>query len=136
MSRKRAREEFFKMLFEADVKEESLVTVAEDFVTREEFEIGAEEKDFIKGYAENMEKFSKEIESVLDNNLKGWSLNRIGVVERVILKFAAYELLKEKEVGYQIVVNEAIELAKKYGDVKSYEFINGVLANIIKNSER
>jgi len=136
MSRKRAREEFFKLLFEADVKDESLVVVAADFVTREEFDLGDEDKKFIKGYAENMENFSQEIENVLENNLKGWSLNRIGVVERVILKFAAYELLKEKEVGFQIVVNEAIELAKKYGDVKSYEFINGVLANIIKNSDK
>jgi len=132
MGRKRAREDFFKVLFEADAREEKNSIVAAEYVKREEFDLGEEEKEFIINYAKNLDETNDEIENKVQNLLIGWQLGRIGVVERVILKLAAYELLKQKEIGYQIVVNEAIELAKKYGDVKSYEFINGVLANIIK----
>lgn len=132
MGRKRAREDFFKVLFEADAREEKNSIVAAEYVNREEFDLGEEEKEFIINYAKNLDETNDEIENKVQNLLIGWQLGRIGVVERVILKLAAYELLKQKEIGYQIVVNEAIELAKKYGDVKSYEFINGVLANIIK----
>lgn len=132
MGRKRAREDFFKVLFEADAREEKNSIVAAEYVKREEFDLGEEEKEFIINYAKNLDETNDEIENKVQNSLIGWQLGRIGVVERVILKLAAYELLKQKEIGYQIVVNEAIELAKKYGDVKSYEFINGVLANIIK----
>ncbi len=132
MGRKRAREDFFKVLFEADAREEKNSIVAAEYVNREEFDLGEEEKEFIINYAKNLDETNDEIENKVQNSLIGWQLGRIGVVERVILKLAAYELLKQKEIGYQIVVNEAIELAKKYGDVKSYEFINGVLANIIK----
>ena len=120
------------MLFEADAREEKNSIVAAEYVKREEFDLGEEEKEFIINYAKNLDETNDEIENKVQNLLIGWQLGRIGVVERVILKLAAYELLKQKEIGYQIVVNEAIELAKKYGDVKSYEFINGVLANIIK----
>ena len=132
MGRKRAREDFFKVLFEADAREEKNSIVAAEYVKREEFDLGEEEKEFIINYAKNLDETNDEIENKVQNLLIGWQLGRIGVVERVILKLAAYELLKQKEIGYQIVVNEAIELAKKYGDVKSYELINGVLANIIK----
>jgi N utilization substance protein B len=120
------------VLFEADAREEKNSIVAAEYVKREEFDLGEEEKEFIINYAKNLDETNDEIENKVQNLLIGWQLGRIGVVERVILKLAAYELLKQKEIGYQIVVNEAIELAKKYGDVKSYEFINGVLANIIK----
>ncbi|MFA6708070.1 MAG: transcription antitermination factor NusB, partial [Fusobacterium sp.] len=62
--------------------------------------------------------------------MEGWSYDRIGVVERALLKSAVYELMFEK-TPKEIVINEIIELAKKYGDAKSYEFLNGVLAKIL-----
>ena len=133
MGRKRARDEFFKVMFEADMKNESIYAVAQNYVKREDTEIDGEEEEFIVSYAKKMEDYKSEIESVIESSMKGWKLDRIGVIERVLLKFATFELIKEKEsVGYNIVVNEAIEIAKKYGDEKTHEFINGVLANIIK----
>lgn len=133
MGRKRARDEFFKVMFEADMKNESIYAVAQNYVKREDAEIDGEEEEFIISYAKNIEDSMAEVDKVLEESMKGWKLERVGVVERVLLRFSTYELIKEKEkVGYNIVVNEAIELAKKYGDEKTHEFLNGVLANIIK----
>ncbi|MGL4867692.1 MAG: transcription antitermination factor NusB, partial [Cetobacterium sp.] len=71
----------------------------------------------------------------LKNNITGWNLDRIGNVEKALLKISTYEILFE-DIPAEIVVNEVVELAKKYGEDKSHEFINGVLAKIVveKNS--
>jgi transcription antitermination protein NusB len=133
MGRKRARDEFFKVMFEADVKGDSIYAVAQNYVKRDDIELDGDEEDFIITYAKKIEDSINEIDSSLENSMKGWKLDRVGVIERVLLRFATYELIKEREsVGYNIVVNEVIEIAKKYGDEKTHEFINGVLANIIK----
>ena len=59
-------------------------------------------------------------------------MDRISLIDFALLKLAVYEI-KYKEVPYKVVINEAINLAKKYGEEKSYIFINGVLANIVKD---
>ena len=65
-------------------------------------------------------------------NLKEkWSIDRLSKVNVTILKLATYEIIYTK-LPYKVVVNEAVEIAKKYGDDNSSAFINGVLANIIK----
>lgn len=133
MGRKRARDEFFKVMFEADMKNESIYAVAQSYVKRDDIELDGDEEDFIINYAKKITDSIPEIDTILEKSMKGWKLDRVGVTERVLLRFATYELIKESEsVGYNIVVNEVIEIAKKYGDEKTHEFINGVLANIIK----
>lgn len=66
----------------------------------------------------------------LKNNITGWSLERVGNIEKALLKIATYEILYEN-TPTEIIINEVVELAKTYGDNKSHEFINGVLAKII-----
>ncbi|TDT67858.1 NusB antitermination factor [Hypnocyclicus thermotrophus] len=133
MSRRVAREEVFKILFESELSNTDLKDVLLSYLKREELENLREPqikfiKEYITGIAENLE----EINKVIDENMINWNIDRIGNVEKVLLRFGAFELLK-KDTGKEIVVNEIIEIAKKYGNEKSHEFINGVLANIIKS---
>ena len=87
-------------------------------------------KDILDGVKENKEK----IEGLISNNLKkGWSIDRISKIDLTLLKIAIYEML-EKKIHYKIVVNEVVELAKKYSEEQSPSFINGVLASIIKQN--
>ncbi|GLI55986.1 N utilization substance protein B [Propionigenium maris DSM 9537] len=131
MSRKIAREELFKILFEAELNDASIAEVSERVISRGEVELSKNSKDFIEKYVKGIVEKKDEIEETLNSEMTNWSLDRIGNVERALLKFGTYELMFE-DMGHEIVVNEIVELAKKYGDEKSHEFINGVLAKIIK----
>ena len=131
MGRKLAREELFKLLFEAELNDANPVDVLDGFLEREETILKKPEEEFIRSYVLGIGKKKDEIKKVIEDNMENWSFDRIGNVEKVLLQFAVYEIL-DGEVGHEIVVNEAVELAKIYGDEKSHEFINGVLAKIIK----
>jgi N utilization substance protein B len=131
MGRKLAREELFKLLLEAELKDENPVDILDEFFSRDEVCLRKQEEDFVRSCVLGIDGKKDEIKRVLDENMENWTFDRVGNVEKVLLRFATYELLEGK-VGHEIVVNEAVELAKTYGDEKSHEFINGVLAKIIK----
>lgn len=142
MSRKIAREELFKLLFEVEVSGATIEEVLEGFFTRDrsgldedgqeiEVAFSKNSEEFVTEYANGISEKQEEIIEALETNMTNWSMDRIGNVERALLKFGTYELMF-KDTGHEIVVNEIVELAKKYGEEKSYEFINGVLAKLIK----
>ena len=85
---------------------------------------------FLKEYSSGIDKYNAEILEEISTKMEGWTYERIGNVEKVLLKTAIYELLYQ-DTPKEVVLNEHIELAKKYGDIKSYEFINGVLAKFV-----
>ena len=87
-------------------------------------------KDAIYGIEENKEKIIETIEKELSEK---WELKRLSKVNIAILKLATYEIIYKK-LPYKVVVNEAVELAKAYGDDNAPSFINGILASIIKNN--
>ena len=76
-----------------------------------------------------MEEILKDIEQNLKED---WKLNRISKMDLSILKLAIYEI-KYNEIPYKVAINEAVELAKKYGEDKSKNFVNGILASIVKD---
>ena len=130
MSRRVAREELFKLVFESELKEESTKEVLENYLKRDEVLTNENELTFIKKYMNGITENNDKIVETINNNITGWSFERIGNVEKALLKCSVYELLCET-TPYEIVVNEVVELAKIYGDEKTFEFVNGVLAKII-----
>ena len=79
--------------------------------------------------------FEPEIENEISKNLKSeWNIERISKINMSILKIAIYEIVYKK-LPYKISINEAVELAKKYGEDTSSQFINGVLASVVKKNE-
>jgi N utilization substance protein B len=143
MSRKVAREELFKLLFEADLNNvrpsENLENVLGEGKRKfesleeelQELDLTNSEKAFIKDFVEGIDKNLEVIDRELSEKMDQWSLETIGNVERALLRFGVYELMFEN-TGYEIVLNEIIELAKIYGDSSSHEFVNGVLAKFVK----
>lgn len=126
MSRRNDREEIFKVIFESVVKEVSPLEVLEN----RDFE-EVKDLDFLKIYSKEIGTFFNEINKILSDNLKFWELNRIGNIEKAILILSIYEIKYREDIGEKIAINEAVELAKKYGDDNSAKFINGVLATIV-----
>ena len=116
MSRRAAREDLFKIIFEAEIKEESLVDIYSNYITREDGKkINEKEREFIEKNVKGIEEHNEEILNELSLKMEGWSYDRIGVIERALLKSAVYELMFEK-TPKEIVINEIVELAKKYGE--------------------
>ena len=135
-----AREEVFKLVFETEVTESSSDELKENFdiylQNDEEFVATLNEnqlefiRDSINGIAKNYE----DIKDIIKKNTKNWAYERIGIVERALLIVATYEILF-KNIPIEVIANEIVELAKEYGNEKSYEFVNGVLANIEKSKK-
>ncbi|MGL5050588.1 MAG: transcription antitermination factor NusB [Fusobacteriaceae bacterium] len=131
MSRRIAREELFKIVFEAEMNKVLPKELLENYLNRNEVILSKKGEEFLVKFVEGISLHNDEINTLLSDTMEGWSLERIGVVEKALLKCATYELNFE-DTGHEIVANEVIELAKVYGDEKSHEFINGVLAKLIK----
>ena len=73
-----------------------------------------------------------QLDEVIENFLKGWELSRLNRVDLALLRLAIYEMLCEPDVPFGVAVNEAVELAKIYGNDESPAFINGVLGNVVR----
>lgn len=130
MGRRDAREELFKLVFESLLKEETTKEVLGQYHTRDEKLENKNDIEFLEKYMLGINEKENDIRKIIDEKITGWSFERIGNVERTLLVCAVYEL-KYESTPYEIVVNEVVELAKIYGDEKTAEFINGVLAKII-----
>lgn len=89
-------------------------------------------KEYINDVVIGINKNEETINNLIEKNLKAdWKIDRISRIDLSLLKLAIYEI-KYKEIPYKVSINEALELAKKYGENASKNFINGVLASIVK----
>lgn len=132
MGRRLAREELFKLLFEAEINGVSPSEILKSYIAREDVKLVEQQTKFVREYATEISLKKDEIIELIEGNMENWTFDRLGNVEKALLIFSVYELVNKK-VGVEIAVNEAVEIAKKYGDNKSFEFINGVLANVVRN---
>lgn len=129
--RRTAREFALQILYRLDMGQESL---AEKIL--EEFWETNLTSDDVKEYTDSLVKGTKENQSEIDriiaDSAENWTLDRMASVDRNILRFSTYELLKRNEIPSSVIINEAIEIAKKYGTEESGSFINGILDRVAK----
>ncbi|MDW0112122.1 MULTISPECIES: transcription antitermination factor NusB [Sporosarcina] len=121
MKRREAREKAVQTLFQLDNTE---MTVDEAIAYITDSPVNAFYESLVKGTIENRQ----EIDAVLKDKLENWSLDRLPKIERTVLRLAVYELLHNEDVPHRVILNEAIELCKQFGDEKSGRFVNGVLS--------
>lgn len=134
MKRSAAREEAFKLLYSLEIQKQNIEEQLELYCENEEI-LDEEVKRYIKDIVIGIENNISDIEEKISNNLKkDWKIDRISKINLVLLKLAIYEIVYT-ETPYKVAINEAIEISKKYGDDNSPNFINGILASIVKESE-
>ena len=129
MSRIKARETCFKLIFEYEfLKQKNQVTLDEFLLSKD---IEGDDAEYIVKIYEGITQKNDELNEKIKSHLKNYTLERIFKIDLAILKLAIYEIdyLNEKP---SIVINEAVELSKKYSTDNSYKFINGLLATIVK----
>jgi len=133
MNISKMREYAFELVFETEVQKEYNEELVELFLENNEVE-DKEAKKYIRKMLEGIKENEEQIKAKIVENLKSdWTIERISKINVAILKVAIYEMLF-KEVPYKVAINEAIELAKKYGDESSATFINGLLASVVKEN--
>ena len=132
MNRSEMRENAFKLIYSLEIqKTEKLEEQIELFYESNEIKDKETQKyisDVIFGINKNEEQILKQIEQNLKDD---WKLSRISKMDLSILKLAIYEI-KYKKIPYKVAINESLELAKKYGEEASKNFINGILASVVK----
>lgn len=129
MSRRELREKIFKLLFRVEFNsKEELEQQEAFFFADEENHIGEKESAQIGDKFGRIVEQLNEIDAQLNQKAKGWSTDRMGKVDLTILRLAVYEIQYDDEVPTGVAINEAVELAKKFGQDSSPAFINGILA--------
>ena len=134
MKRTETREQAFRLIYSIEIQKDMDGEQVELFLQ----ENGIEEKaeiDYVNEVFVGIRENKEEIVTLIQNNLKEkWSVDRISKIDFAILEVAIFELIISK-LPYKVVINEAVELAKKYGDDNSKSFINGILASIVKEKK-
>ena len=133
MSRKVARETTFKLVFEYGFLKQPNPLSLEDFLLKEK--ITETDKNYIKTTYEGVIENYSQIIELIEQNLKNYTLSRIYKTDLAILALAIYEIKFAGSEAPSVIINEAVELSKKYSTDKSYSFVNGVLASILKKEE-
>jgi len=136
MNRRSLREQVFKLLFRVEFNsKEEMEEQCRLFLEHEEIEISEKDADYIVGkYAAVLDKL-EEIDSLINEKAKGWSTERMGKVDLTIIRLAVYEMKFDDSVPEGVAINEAVELAKKFGQDESSGFVNGVLAKFTDKAE-
>jgi len=131
MSRKSAREIAFKVVFGYSFQlEEDINNLYIRY--KEQDEIANDDQEYIEDVINGVKNNLSSIDEKIKAHLKDWDFKRLSQVDIAILRISIYEILYREDIPKKVSVNEAIELAKSFGEDSSSKFINGILAEIIK----
>jgi transcription antitermination protein NusB len=117
------------MLYELDIRKQPIEQFLQEYWQRPfepksiDEEIRGFATELVKGTSEKLE----EIDKLISFYAQNWQLKRMAVIDRNIIRMGCFELLFLKDIPPKVSINEAVELAKKYGDVESSKFVNGIL---------
>lgn len=133
MSRKKARDNAFKCIYELEFGNEDLDKILDYCYSENEDK--PSEIEYIEMVVRGVKENLKEIDEVILSKLKNWSLDRIAKIDLAILRLAIYEIVYLDDIPKKVSANEAVELAKIYGNNDSSNFVNGVIAAVIGSKE-
>jgi len=129
--RTQSRECTLKILYQAELTRREIHFASENFWN--EFEtIDDNIKTFTDRLVSGIEKNLQEIDDKISKHATNWQLKRMAVIDRNVLRIGVFELLYTTDIPPKVTINEAVELAKKYGDLESSKFVNGILDKIHK----
>lgn len=130
-TRREARENALQMLYQIEMSGATLAQVLEGFWARHPEE-EADTKKFTEELVNGVLEEKELIDALIMQHSTNWKLPRMACVDKNLLRLAVYELKNCKEIPLKVTLNEAIEIAKKFGSEESSSFINGVLDKIAK----
>ena len=130
MKRRELREHIFEILFRVEFMSENDMEEQMDLFFEDLAEARPDDVDYMKNkYLAVREKMPM-IDIMIDEKSTGWKTSRMGKVELTILRLAVYEMLFDEDVPVTVAINEAVEIAKKFGGDDTPAFVNGILAKV------
>ena len=137
MGRHEQREQVFMLLFQVEFHEpESMPRQMRLFLENNEAISAQKDFDYIEARCQAVREKMPEIDKLLDDNTEGWDTRRMGKVELSVLRLAVYEMRYDDDIPAGVAIDEAVEIAKKYGQDNSGGFVNAVLAKILKSGDQ
>lgn len=129
-ARRKARELALQMLFQHDMSGNAADQIIDTFEELSKSKPNTREfaVRIFRGAVEHL----SELDEMIQNQAENWRLSRMAAVDRNIIRMSVYEFLHESDTPKLVIIDEAIEIAKKYGTQKSPQFINGILDGILK----
>jgi N utilization substance protein B len=137
-SRHRSREAALQMLYQWEVGRLALADVQRVWpqVTDEDEPLPAELAAFAHSLAEGVIATVAELDPLISEAAAHWRIERMNVIDRLVMRLAVYEFLHEKETPASVIINEALELARAFSSEEAVPFVNGVLDGIKRRLER
>ena len=130
MSRRELREHIFRLIFRMDFHSEEEMTEQEYFYLDNLVGISDEERQYIQKKADAVREMKEALDQQIDAVADKWQTGRMMKVDLTIIRLAAYEILHDADVPTGVAINEAVELAKRYGTDQSPAFVNAILAKL------
>ena len=127
ISRRRCREWALQLLYQADYRGHRQGEVPRFW---RQFGEGGPAPDYLVKLVQGVAEHQEELDRLIRQHSEHWRLERMAAVDRNLLRLALYELLHQPEVPAKVVINEAVELAKRYGSEESGSFVNGILDRV------
>lgn len=121
-----------QLLYQSDVSGVSTADLAQDFFELHAAEEEASVKTFAVQLVRDISAKLEELDGKISEYATNWQIERMATVDRNVLRLAAFELLYRPDIPPKVAINEAVELAKKFGDLESGKFVNGILDKINK----
>lgn len=128
MTRRQLRENVFKMLFRVEFHDDKELPERLILFEDELEPISEDEKIYMTNKYKDIYAHIEELDAAINEVSKGWKTIRMGKVDLTLIRLAVYEIRFEEEIPVKVSINEAVELAKKYGTDDSPAFVNGILA--------
>lgn len=128
MSRRELREQIFKLLFRVEFNKMEDMPEQERLFFEEEDAAKEKDADYVSEKYNRITEKLTEIDALLNEKAEGWNTTRMSKVDLTILRLAVYEITYDESVPTGVAINEAVELAKKFGQDASSGFVNGILA--------
>ena len=136
MNRRSLREQVFKLLFRVEFNPaEELEEQCCLFFAHEELQMSSQDEEFIRTRFSCIREKLEEIDALINQKTRGWTTGRMGKVDLAIIRLAIYEMKYDGAIPEGVAINEAVELAKKFGQEESAGFVNGVLANFVESKQ-
>ncbi|MPM92986.1 Transcription antitermination protein NusB [bioreactor metagenome] len=132
MNRRKSREIAMQLLFEMSINKEDCSFIIQNFKENADIDLKDIDFQYIERVLNGVQVNGKEIDSTIEKYLVKWKIERLPKMNLAILRMATFEILFEEDIPERVSVNEAIELAKAYGDDNAPSFINAVLNNLVK----
>ncbi len=137
LSRRKQREFAFQVLYSLNFNSETELNLLKEnaacFPDSKKENFSPEQAPFAWELIEGVEEKKSELDSYIEKYSRNWKINRIAKIELTILRLATFELIFRPDIPPKVSINEAIELAKGYGDINSKTFVNGILDALAKD---